>query len=117
VVHKATEAVDAGLVVNPDGAEAQLVGGMTMGLSAVLQEKIEIRDGMVGQQNFNQYPLLTMERVPDFDVVFVDSELPPKGLGEPPLFPVAAAMGNAIFNLTGKRLREFPFTPDAIRSA
>ena len=82
-----------------------------MGLSSTLIEKITIQDGAVEQSNFNDYPLLRLEQTPPrIDVHFVDSGLDPQGMGEPVLGPVAASVANAVFALTGQRLRELPLT-------
>jgi isoquinoline 1-oxidoreductase beta subunit len=116
VVHRVTEVIDAGLIVNPDGALAQAEGAITMGLSATLLEELTVRDGVVGSRNFHQYPLITMAQTPEIDVAFIGNG-PPEGLGEPPLYPVAAAIANALCNLTGKRIRELPLTSKKITQA
>jgi isoquinoline 1-oxidoreductase beta subunit len=80
-----------------------------MGLSSTLLEKITVKDGMVEQQNFDDYPLLTLKQTPSqTDVHFVQSGDAPHGMGEPVIGPVPAAVGNAVFALTGTRLRELP---------
>jgi isoquinoline 1-oxidoreductase beta subunit len=116
-VHRATEAVDPGLVINPDGAVAQAQGSIVMGLSSTLIEEISIKDGAVEAANFDAYPLLTMDRTPEIDVVLLESGDTPTGMGEPPIGPVAAAVGNAFFNAKGVRLRRLPFTPARVRTA
>jgi isoquinoline 1-oxidoreductase beta subunit len=107
-VHKVTAAIDPGLIINPDGVEAQTQGSIIFGLSSTLLEKITVKDGQVEAANFNRYPLLTMKETPDIDIVLLESGGDPKGIGEPPLGPIAAAVANAVFTLTGKRLRELP---------
>lgn len=103
-------AVDPGLVINPDGAAAQVQGQVIMALSSSLYEKITIENGLVINENFNSYPLLTMRDTPSVDVYTINSsDTPVGGLGEPVVGTVPAAMSNAIFNLTGQRLRELPF--------
>jgi isoquinoline 1-oxidoreductase beta subunit len=107
-VHKVTSAVDPGLVINPDGAKAQIQGSIIMGLSSTLVEAVEVEDGQLAANNFNRYPLLRMEAAPEIEVVLLESGETPNGMGEPPIGPIAAAVGNAVFALTGQRLRNLP---------
>ena len=107
-VHKMVAAVDPGKVVNPDGVVAQVEGAIMMGLSSTFFEEIRIKDGRVEAMNFDQYPLLTMKEAPAVEVVLLESGDSPYGIGEPPLGPVAAAVGNAYFALTGKRMTQLP---------
>ncbi|MCU0493181.1 MAG: molybdopterin-dependent oxidoreductase [Chloroflexaceae bacterium] len=107
-VHKVTAVVEPGLVVNPDGATAQTQGNIVMGLSSTLLEKITVKDGQIEQGNFNQYPLLTLAETPDIHVELISRGSQPFGMGEPPMGPIAAAVANAVFALTGQRLRELP---------
>ncbi|MFE8605424.1 xanthine dehydrogenase family protein molybdopterin-binding subunit [Archangium violaceum] len=107
-VHRFTCAVDCGLVINPDGATAQVEGGIMMALSSALSERITIKNGQVEAENFYDYPLLTMREAPDIDTLLVGEGDKPLGMGEPPMGPVAAAVANALFTLTGKRLRSLP---------
>lgn len=107
-VHKMVAAVDPGKVVSPDGVIAQVEGAIMMGLSATLFEAIRIKDGRIAATNFGQYPLLTMKEAPDVEVVLLESGDTPYGIGEPPLGPVAAAVGNAYFALTGRRMTQLP---------
>ncbi len=102
-------AVDPGLVVNPNGAALQARGSVVMGLSSTLIEQILIDNGAVTQQNFDDYPILRLSQTPpQIDVHFVESDLDPQGMGEPVIGPVAAAVANAVFSLTGQRLRDLP---------
>ncbi len=107
-VHKVTAVVDPGLVVNPDGATAQVQGCITMGLSSTLVEEALVQDGQLSADNFGRYPLLRLNQAPEIDVHLLQSGETPYGMGEPPLGPVAAAVGNAVFALTGQRLRTLP---------
>jgi len=107
-VHRIVAAVDCGRVVNPSGAEAQVQGGVIDGLSAALFGQITVDRGRVKQSNFSDYRLLRMRDTPSIEVHFVRSAEPPSGLGEPPVSPVAPAVANAIFSLTGKRIRRLP---------
>jgi isoquinoline 1-oxidoreductase subunit beta len=102
-------AVDPGLVVNPNGAALQARGSVVMGLSSTLIEQILIDNGAVTQQNFDDYPILRLSQTPpQIDVHFIESPLDPQGMGEPVIGPVAAAVANAVFALTGQRLRDLP---------
>jgi isoquinoline 1-oxidoreductase beta subunit len=107
-VHKVTAAMDCGLVINPDGAQAQAQGSIMMGLSSTLKEEAIIRDSRVTASNFGGYPLLTMAEAPDLDITLIESGNQPFGVGEPPIGPIAAAVANAVFTLTGQRLRTLP---------
>ncbi|MEY2926505.1 MAG: hypothetical protein RL367_982, partial [Pseudomonadota bacterium] len=108
--HKVWSSVDCGTVVNPDGGEAQVMGGIVMGLSAALGEAITLDKGAVTQQNFNTYPILKLAETPQVDIHFINSGAVTCGLGEPGLPPVAPALANAVFALTGKRIRQLPLT-------
>jgi isoquinoline 1-oxidoreductase subunit beta len=102
-------AVDPGLVVNPNGAALQARGSVVMGLSNTLIEEILIENGAVVQKDFDDYPLLRLSQTPPkIDVHFVESPLDPQGMGEPVIGPVAASVANAVFALTGQRLRDLP---------
>lgn len=107
-VHKVISVVDPGLVINPDGAIAQTQGSIIMGLSSALVEEVYIEDGQLTADNFNRYPLLRMAQTPEIDVILLESGDQPFGMGEPPIGPIAAAVANAVFALTGQRLRNLP---------
>jgi len=107
-VNKMTAAVDVGKIVNPSGAENQVVGSMLDGLSAAWQQKISVKEGEVQNSNFHDYPVLRMQDVPKTEVVFIESDNPPTGLGEPALPPAPPAICNAIFAATGVRVRSLP---------
>lgn len=115
-VHKVVSAVDAGLFINPNGATAQTEGAVVMGLSSTLIEEMQVKDGRVNVDNFGRYPLITMDMSPDMEVVLLESDGVPRGMGEPPIGPIAAAVGNAFFALTGTRLRRLPFKPDYVKA-
>lgn len=117
IVHKVTAAVDAGLFINPDGAIAQTQGNIIMGLSSTLIEEMLVKDGAVDVDNFGNYPLITMDMAPEIEVILLESDGQPRGMGEPPMGPIAAAVGNAFFNLTGVRLRQLPFKPAYVQAA
>lgn len=108
-VHRVTCAIDCGVAVNPDGVRAQIEGGIAFGLSAALHGEITIANGAAAQSNFHDYPLLTMSEMPDVDVHIVPSDAAPDGVGEPPVPPVASAVANAVYTISGKRIRRLPF--------
>jgi isoquinoline 1-oxidoreductase beta subunit len=101
-------ALDCGIAVNPDVIRAQMEGGIGFGLSAALYGEITLKDGMVEQSNFNDYPVLRIADMPKIEVHIVDSTEPPTGVGEPGVPVIAPALSNAIFAATGKRLRDLP---------
>ncbi len=107
-VHKITSVVDPGLVINPDGALSQIQGSIVMGLSSTLIEEVTVEDGQLTADNFNRYPILQMKDIPEIEVILLESSETPNGMGEPPIGPVAAAVANAVFALTGQRLRNLP---------
>jgi isoquinoline 1-oxidoreductase beta subunit len=115
-VHRLTTAIDPGLIINPDGVVAQVQGAVNMGLSATLLEEATVQDGRIAMRNFDTYPLLTIADSPALDVVLMGSGDSPTGVGEPPIGPVAAAVANAVFGVTGMRLRQLPFTAARIRA-
>lgn len=101
-------AIDCGLVINPKGARAQVTGAITEGLTAALKGEVTFTNGMAEQSNFDSYKLLQIKDIPAFNIAFIDSAEHPRGLGEPPLPPLAPALCNAIFAATGKRIRRLP---------
>lgn len=113
-VHKVWCAVDCGFAVNPRIATMQMESGIAFGLSAALQEAISVKDGKVEQANFDSYPILPARRMPDVEVEIVNSGADMGGIGEPGTPPIAPAVANALFTLTGKRLRELPLKPDDV---
>ncbi len=112
-IDRVTAAVDVGMIINPNGARAQIEGSINDGLSAALGQAITVRDGQVEQRNFNDYEMLRMDGAARrIDVTFMESHEPPTGLGEPGVPPLAPALANAIFAATGVRLRRTPMLPD-----
>jgi isoquinoline 1-oxidoreductase beta subunit len=108
-VRKAWAAVDVGRqIVNPNGAEQQVQGSVLDGIGAALGQAITIENGAVAQSNFGDFPMLRLADAPDVEVHFVTSDNPPTGLGEPALPPAPAALVNAVFAATGKRIRTLP---------
>lgn len=116
VVEKLTLAVDAGTVVDPDGALAQVQGAALWGLSLALHEGTEFVNGQVRDTNLDGYTPLRMGDVPPMEIMFVDSTEPPVGLGEPATTVVGPAIANAIFNAVGLRLRHIPITREAVKA-
>lgn len=116
-VHRVTAAMDCGIVVNPDGARAQIEGNVMWGVGSTLLEEARVEDGRFAAGNFDGYPLLTMKEAPIVEAILVPSDDKIRGVGEPAIAPVAAAIGNAVFALTGKRLRQLPFTPERVSAA
>ncbi len=108
-VHKIYAAVDCGRVINPLGAEKQLEGGIIDGLGHALYGELTFDKGVVNQKNFNSYKMIRIQDTPDIEVRFIQSDAHPQGLGEPGLPPTGAAVANAIFAATGKRLKKQPF--------
>ena len=108
VVHKVTCAVDCGIAVNPNIIAQQIESAVVFGLSAALFGEVTIKDGKVEQQNFNDYPVLRMNQAPLVDTIIIKSAEPPEGIGEPGTPPIAPAVANAVFALTGIRLRSLP---------
>lgn len=107
-VHAVTCAIDCGVVVNPDTVRAQIESGIGYGLSAALGEEVRIEGGRVVPGNFDGYRVLRMEEMPVVTVVLVPSGDAPGGVGEPATPPIAPAVTNALFALTGQRIRALP---------
>jgi len=109
-VHRVVAAVDCGTVINPDIVVQQAQGATNFGLSAALTGKITLSKGRVEQSNFYDYTVLRMADAPSIEVHVVPSTETPTGIGEICTPPIAPAVGNAIFALTGKRARTLPFS-------
>jgi CO/xanthine dehydrogenase Mo-binding subunit len=117
IVEKLTLVVDAGTIVHPDGAKAQVEGAALWGLSMTLHEGSEFVNGLPKDTNLDTYTPLRMGDVPEMDIEFLPSTEVPTGLGEPATTVVGPAIGNAIFAATGARLRHLPIRPDAVLRA
>jgi len=109
IVKKVTVAVDCGIVVNPLGAQNQVVGGVIDGIGHAMYGELTFKNGIPQSNNYNSYQLIRMGQTPQVDVHFVDSNEAPTGLGEPTLPPVGGAIANAIYKATGKRLTKMPY--------
>ena len=107
-VHRVVCAIDCGPVVNPLTVDAQMQSGIVFGLSAVLHGELTLKDGRVEQSNFHDYPALRIPEMPKIEVHTAASTDKMGGCGEPGTPPIAPAVANAVFALTGKRLRQLP---------
>lgn len=107
-VHRVVCALDCGAVVHPGIVAQQMESSVIFALTAVLHGRIDIHEGVVQQSNFPSYPMVTMARAPLVETWLVTSERSPGGVGEPGVPPLAPAVANALFALTGKRLRSLP---------
>ncbi len=107
-VHRVVCAIDCGTVVNPGIVAQQMEGAVVMGLTAALWGKIDIEGGVVQQSNFTNYPMLQLAHAPVVETHIIASERTPGGVGEPGLPPIAPAVSNALFALSGKRHRSLP---------
>ncbi|TWO70755.1 xanthine dehydrogenase family protein molybdopterin-binding subunit [Caenimonas sedimenti] len=107
-VHRVVCAIDCGTVVNPGIVAQQMESSVVFGLTAVLHGRIDIHNGVVRQGNFADYPMVRMASTPQVETWIVPSERPPGGVGEPGVPPLAPAVANALFALTGERHRKLP---------
>ncbi|MBZ9856380.1 molybdopterin-dependent oxidoreductase [Mesorhizobium sp. CA13] len=110
-------AIDCGIYVNPDTIEAQIQGGTLFGLTAALHGSITFKDGRVEQSNFDSYLPMRIDEVPVVETHLIKNAEAPGGIGEAATAIVSAAVANAIFAATGKRLRSLPFDTDSLKSS
>jgi len=110
-------AVDCGMYVNPDTIEAQVQGGTLFGLTAALHGSITFKDGRVEQSNFDSYLPMRIDEAPVVETHLIKNSEAPGGIGEAPTAIVSAAVTNAIFAATGKRLRSLPIDTDSLKSS
>jgi isoquinoline 1-oxidoreductase beta subunit len=115
--HNFWTAVDPGIIVNPDTVIAQTESNVIYGLSQILKERITLAGGAVEQSNFSDYEVLRMSEVPAIHTKIVHSDNRPTGIGEVALPLMGGVVANAMFALTGKRLRHMPFTPARVKAA
>ena len=111
-VHRVCCIADCGQIIHPGIVDAQMVGSVVSGLTAALYGEITIEGGRVAESNFHDYKMLRMEEMPDVEVHIVDSGEAPGGVGEPAVPPIAPAVTNALFILTGNRIRRLPIRPE-----
>jgi isoquinoline 1-oxidoreductase beta subunit len=114
-VHRFWNAVNPGIIVNPDIVVQQSESNVVWGISQALKERVTYKDGAVQQSNFHDYPVLRMSEVPEILTEVIRTEHRPTGIGEIVLPVVAPAISNAVLALTGKRLRHMPFTPARVK--
>jgi isoquinoline 1-oxidoreductase beta subunit len=116
-VLRVVSAVDCGRIVNPSGAEAQVEGSIVFGLTAAMYGRITVDGGSVNESNYHNYPLMRLNEMPEVDIHFVESQTPPSGIGEGALPPIAPALTNAIYDLSGVRIRTLPLAGQDLRKA
>ena len=117
-VKKITLTHDCGLIINPDGLKNQIEGNIIQGVSRALMEEVQF--DTTGQKNldWDSYPVIRFNQVPDVEIFLINQpKMQPLGGGEPSIVPITAAIGNAIFDATGVRLRRAPFTPERVLAA
>jgi isoquinoline 1-oxidoreductase subunit beta len=107
-VTKVTQIIDAGKIINPAGVRQQVEGATMMAMSAALCEDVHIEDSQIVETNFHNYRVAKLMDTPQIEVIMHEGTEKPYGVGEPPMSPIAPAIANAVFNLTGKRLRSLP---------
>ncbi len=117
-IERVVVAFECGAIVNPENLRNQIVGGNIMGLGGALFEKIEFANGRILNAQFSKYRVPRFSDVPSIEVVLLNrKDIPPAGAGETPLVGLAPAIGNAIFQATGKRLRSLPMVPNGLNRA
>ena len=116
-VHDFWCAADCGVQIQPDNIVAQLEGGIVYGLGLAVLERITVKDGIVDQTNFSDYPVPRMRETPAMHVELIPSDSHPVGVGQTSTPLVAPAIGNAVAQLTGIRLRELPMSPERVKTA
>jgi nicotinate dehydrogenase subunit B len=112
-------AADAGLVINPDGAKNQFEGGIVQAVSWALKEAVRLDTAGISSRDWETYPVIKFSEVPEIAVELVDpvSDNPPLGVGEAAGGPTVAAIGNAVAQALGARLRDLPLTRDRVMAA
>lgn len=117
-VMRVVVAHDCGLIINPDGLTNQIEGNVIQGISRALKEEVTFDQTEVTSLNWATCPILTFSKIPAIEVALINRpDEPPWGAGEPAICPVAATIGNDIFDATGARLRTVPFTADRVLAA
>jgi nicotinate dehydrogenase subunit B len=117
-VKRLVAAHDCGLIINPDGVKNQIEGNMLQSLSRALKEEVRFTESRITSAGWATYPILTFSEVPEMEIVLLDRpDGPALGAGEPSTVTTAPAVANAIFDATGVRLRQMPFTPERVRAA
>jgi CO/xanthine dehydrogenase Mo-binding subunit len=117
-VKRMVVAHDCGLIINPDGLKNQIEGNVIQSLSRALKEEVIFDEWRVKSVDWDSYPILTFSEVPEVEIVLINHlDQPAVGAGEPSTITTAAAVANAIFDATGARLRQIPFTPERVKAA
>jgi len=115
-VVRVVAAFECGAIVNPDHVSNQVEGALVMGLGGALFEAIKFDEGKITNPRFSRYRVPRFSDMPQIDVVLLDrKDLSPAGAGEPPIVAIAPAIGNAIFDAAGVRLRSLPMVPDGLK--
>ena len=110
--------MDCGLIINPDGLKNQIEGNVIQSLSRALKEEVTFDSAQVTSVDWQSYPILTFSEMPEIEIVLINRlDQPAVGAGEPATVTTAAAVANAIFDASGIRVRQVPFTPERIRAA
>ena len=116
-VKRVVIALDAGVVLNPDGLRQQAEGAVVMGMGMALSEQLRFRGGTVLTRSFGEYSLPRFSWLPKIEVVFVDNpQTPALGGGEPPIITMGAVLANAVFDATGRRVLELPMIPERVKA-
>ncbi len=116
-VHRVVCAADCGQIIHPGIVDAQMVGSVVTGLTAALYGEITLERGRIVQSNFHDYKMLRMDEMPNVEVHIIDSGEAPGGVGEPGVPPIAPAVTNALFALTGTRVRKLPIEAESLRDS
>jgi CO/xanthine dehydrogenase Mo-binding subunit len=117
-VKRIVVAHDCGLIINPDGVRNQIEGNVIQSLSRAIKEEVKFDEYRVTSVDWDTYPILKFSEVPEIEIVLIDRpDQPALGAGEPSQITTAAAVANAIFDATGTRVRQIPFTPERIKEA
>ena len=117
-VKRIVVAHDCGLIINPDGVKNQIEGNVIQALSRALKEEVQFDELRITSVDWQTYPILTFSEVPEIEIVLINrADQPALGAGEPATVTTAAAVANAVFDATGVRLRQIPFTPERVRAA
>ena len=116
VVKKIYAVSDCGEVINKSGATQQVMGGITDGYGHAMFGKLTFKDGVPEQNNFSSYRMIRISEIPEIETHFIDNGIDPTGLGEPALPPTGGAVANAIFKVSGIRLKSQPFIDELQKS-
>jgi isoquinoline 1-oxidoreductase len=114
-VLRVVQAFDCGVVINPDNVRSQVEGAIIQGLGGALFESVQFANGRILNASFGGYRVPRFGDVPDIETILIDrKDIPPAGAGETPIIVVAPAIGSAIFQATGVRLRSLPLAPHGV---